>query len=49
MAVTDSAALKSTNLILLELTGGLPANEKIKLEKWLKIRLQQENLTIIFQ
>ncbi len=49
MAVTDSAALKSTNLILLELTGGLPASEKIKLEKWLKIRLQQENLTIIFQ
>ena len=49
MAVTDSAALKSTYLVLVELAGGLPANEKIKLEKWLNIRLQQNNITLIFQ
>ena len=49
MAVTDSAVMKSTYLVLLELTGNLPASEKIKLEKWLNIRLQQTNLTLIFQ
>ena len=49
MAVTDSAALKSAYLVLVELAGGLPTSEKIKLEKWLNIRLQQTNLTLIFQ
>ena len=49
MAVTDSAALKSAYLVLVELAGGLPASEKIKLEKWLNIRLQQNNITLIFQ
>lgn len=49
MAVTDSAALKSAYLVLVELAGGLPASEKIKLERWLNIRLQQNNITLIFQ
>lgn len=49
MAVTDSADIKSTYIVLLELNDMLPPGEKTILEKWLKIRLQQENLTLIFQ
>ena len=49
MAVTDSADLKSTYIVLLELNDMLPPGEKTILEKWLKIRLQQENLILIFQ
>jgi uncharacterized hydrophobic protein (TIGR00271 family) len=39
----------STYLVLLNMSAGLPKAEKNKLEKWLKVRLNQANLKLIFQ
>lgn len=45
----DSAVLKQTVLVLLSLTADLPQQEKTKLENWLKVRLNQPNIKLIYQ
>lgn len=45
----DSLVNRKTTVILLSVLPGLSATEKIKLEKWLKIRLNQQNINLIFQ
>lgn len=47
--IGDSTAAKKTLVILLSLSANLAAKEKIKLEKWLKVRLNQSNINLIFQ
>lgn len=47
--IGDSSAGKKTVVILLSLSATLPAQEKIKLENWLKVRLNQPNIHLIFQ
>ena len=47
--IGDSSAAKKVVVILLSLKGTLPAREKIKLKNWLKIRLNQPNIHLIFQ
>lgn len=47
--IGDSTAAKKTLVILLSLSANLAAKEKIKLEKWLKVRLNQSNISLIFQ
>jgi uncharacterized hydrophobic protein (TIGR00271 family) len=45
----DSSAARHTYLILLQLPANLPAQEKIKIENWMKVRLNQNNIKLIFQ
>lgn len=45
----DSTIGKKTILILLSLSANLPSQEKIKLEKWIKVRLNQSNINLIFK
>lgn len=47
--LSDSAGSKQTFLILLSLSAKLPAQEKSKIENWLKVRLNQQNINLIFQ
>ncbi len=47
--IGDSTAGKKTVVILLSLSANLPLQEKIKLENWLKVRLNQPNINLIFQ
>ncbi len=47
--IGDSTAGKKTIVILLSLSANLPSKEKIKLENWLKVRLNQPNIQLIFQ
>ncbi len=47
--LSDSAAVEPTYLVLLSLSSKLSNKEKTRLEKWLKIRLQQDTLKLIFQ
>lgn len=47
--VKDSSVSEQTFLILLTLTQKLSSQEKLKLENWLKVRLNQENINLIFQ
>lgn len=45
----DSLSTSPTFLVLLILSSNLSKQEKIKIENWLKVRLQQKNIRIIFQ
>jgi uncharacterized hydrophobic protein (TIGR00271 family) len=47
--IGDSTVGKRTVVILLSLSANLPSEEKIKLENWLKVRLNQPNIHLIFQ
>lgn len=47
--LSDSAGSKQTFLILLSLSTKLPVKEESKIENWLKIRLNQQNINLIFQ
>ncbi len=47
--LSDSAGSKQTFLVLLTLSGRLSGNEKSKIENWLKVRLAQQNINLIFQ
>jgi len=47
--LTDSSASAKTYLVLLSLSSNLPRQMKLKLENWLKVRLQQKNIKLIFQ
>ena len=47
--LTDSSGTTQTFLVLLSLSAKLPAQEKVKLENWLKVRLNQQNVNLIFQ
>ncbi len=48
ITLSDSASSKQLFLVLLTTTGKLPAQEKTKIAKWLKVRLQQDNIQLIF-
>lgn len=45
----DSTIDKKTILVLLSLSANLPVREKVKLENWLKVRMNQPNINLIFQ
>jgi len=47
--LSDSAGSKQTFLVLLFLPAKLPIQKKSKIENWLKIRLNQQNINLIFQ
>lgn len=47
--LSDSAVSKQLFLVLLTTSVKLPVQEKAKIEKWLKVRLQQDNIQLIFQ
>ncbi len=47
--LSDSSVAAPTFLVLLSLSSNLSRQEKLKLESWLKIRLQQNNLKLILQ
>ena len=47
--LSDSATVEPTYLVLLSLSFNLSKQEKIKLENWLKIRLKQHSIKLIFQ
>jgi len=47
--LSDSTASKQTFIVLLSLSSRIPAPEKSKIENWLKIRLNQQNINLIFQ
>lgn len=47
--LSDSTGSKKTYLVLLSLSAKLPAQEKSKVENWLKVRLNQQNINLIFQ
>jgi len=47
--ITDSSILNKTYLILLSAPGGLSYKDKVKLENWLKVRLNQADVKLIFQ
>lgn len=47
--LSDSAVSKQTYLVLLSLSVKLPVQEKAKIENWLKVRLNQQNINLIFQ
>jgi uncharacterized hydrophobic protein (TIGR00271 family) len=49
ITINDSLMQANTYLVLLNMSAGLPKAEKNKLEKWLKVRLNQANLKLIFQ
>jgi len=49
ITINDSLMQTNTYLVLLNMSAGLPKAEKNKLEKWLKVRLNQANLKLIFQ
>ncbi|MBL0146029.1 MAG: TIGR00341 family protein [Chitinophagaceae bacterium] len=46
--LSDSAVSKQTYLVLLSLSAKLPAPEKSKIENWLKVRLNQQNINLNF-
>ena len=47
--LSDSAGSKPTFLVLLSISAKLPAPEKSKIENWLKVRLNQQYINLIFQ
>ncbi len=47
--LSDSAGSKQTFLVLLSLSSKLSVQEKSKIENWLKVRLNQQNINLIFQ
>ncbi len=47
--IGGNTAGKKTVVILLSLSANLSSKEKIKLENWLKVRLNQPNIHLIFQ
>jgi di/tripeptidase len=47
--LTDSSAREPVFLVLLSLSSGLSRREKIKMENWLKVRLQEKQVKLIFQ
>ncbi|MBK7308676.1 MAG: hypothetical protein IPI88_17775 [Chitinophagaceae bacterium] len=47
--LTDSSVTSRTFLVLLSISSRLSKQEKSKIENWLKVRLQQNNINLIFQ
>lgn len=47
--LTDSSTAAPTYLVLLSLSSNLPKQQKSKIENWLKIRLKENNIKLIFQ
>lgn len=46
---TDSSNTSRMFLVLLSFSSRLPKREKVKIENWLQVRLQQKNINLIFQ
>lgn len=46
---TDSSAPKHTVVVLLSTASVLPKQERVKLENWLRVRLNQQHIFLIFQ
>ena len=49
VVLTDSSVTSRTFLVLLSISSRLSKQEKSKIENWLKVRLQQNNINLIFQ
>ncbi|MGH2645967.1 MAG: hypothetical protein ACRDE8_00300, partial [Ginsengibacter sp.] len=49
IALSDSASSKKIYLVLLNMSAKISDKEKIKMEDWLKVRLHEDNLNLIFQ
>jgi len=49
VVLSDSSNKKQVTIVLLDLDAKLPAGEKNTLERWLKVRLEQHELKLIFQ
>jgi hypothetical protein len=47
--LNDSAVSKQLFLVLLTTSVKIPVQEKTRIENWLKVRLQQDNIQLIFQ
>jgi uncharacterized hydrophobic protein (TIGR00271 family) len=47
--IGDSSGLKSGYIVSLSLSGNLSWFEKVKLENWLKVRLNEKNINLIIQ
>ncbi len=47
--LSDSLGSKQTFLVLLSLPAKISVQEKIKIENWLKVRLNQQNVNLIYQ
>jgi uncharacterized hydrophobic protein (TIGR00271 family) len=47
--ILGDSTTKNTTLILLEFNGRITRQDKTKLERWLKVRLKQPNINLIFQ
>lgn len=47
--LSDSTGSKQTFLVLLSLSAKLPVREKVKIESWLKVRLNQQSINLIYQ
>ena len=41
--------LKTERLFLLSLSSKLPAQEKVIIERWLQVRLNQQKINLIYQ
>ncbi|MCY7293734.1 MAG: TIGR00341 family protein [Ferruginibacter sp.] len=48
-SINDSNASKQTFLVLLSISAKLSLGEKSKIKSWLKVRLNQQNINLIFQ
>lgn len=49
LILNDSTTGNNTIVILLSLNTNIPTRDKIKLKDWLKVRLNQQNINLIFQ
>jgi hypothetical protein len=49
ISISDSSTQTKIYLVLLNIPVDIPKSEKNKIENWLKIRLNQANLKLIFQ
>ncbi len=46
---SDSISIKRTIVVLLKFSSGINRKERIRLENWLKVRLNQQEVTLVFQ
>ncbi len=45
----DSSNIKRTTVVLLTFSSGINRQERIRLENWLKVRLNQQDISLVFQ
>jgi uncharacterized hydrophobic protein (TIGR00271 family) len=49
ISIRDTVRGRPTYLVVLDIPGRVSWRDKLKMEKWLKVRLQQDSLTIIYK